>query len=75
MDADTAADQQPRIALLGISRHALERLAVEQRDGQIDAGLRRLRLADAQVGLVDLRETAVDDLLVQSLLLLEAKDL
>ncbi len=69
------AYQQPCFAFGRVSRHALKRLAVEQRDRQLDADLRCLRLGDAQMRLVDLRQTAVDDLLVQRLLLLEAEHL
>src|SRR5438270_7869399 len=53
----------------------LEALPVEQRDRELDALLGRQLARDLEVGLVDLREPGVDDLLVELLLFLEAKDL
>ncbi len=75
MHADSAAHEQPCVAFGDIPAHALKGLAVEEGDRQVDAGLGGLRLGHAQMGLVDLGQTAVDDLLVQRLLFLEAEHL
>ena len=71
---------RPRIRSHGCSflqncEHLLEALAVEKRDGEVDALVGRELPADLEVRLVDLRQPRVDDLLVELLLLLEAEHL
>ena len=75
MDADPSDDQQSRDILAHILNDLFEGLAVQQ--GRFDVGLLGLGdfAADIEVRLVDLREAAVDDFLVQLFLFLEAEDL
>ena len=75
MHADAPDDQQPRVLFPDVLDDFFERLAVQQ--GGPDVGVLRLGqfTRDIQVRLVDLGQPAVDDLLVQFLLLLEAEDL
>ena len=47
-------DEEPRLLLAGEGEDLLEALAVEQRDGEIDAVIGGQLAADLQVRLVDL---------------------
>ena len=75
VDANSPHDEQPGRVLPDVLQHFFEGFAVEERGLDLDALIPRHRLGDPQVRFVDLRQPGVDDLLVQLLLLLEAKDL
>ena len=75
MHADPAHDQHPGLLAAHVLEHLLEGLAVQQRGLDVlPFGLGDLA-ADVEMGLIDLGQPAVNDLLVQLLLLLEAEDL
>ena len=71
--ADAPQDEEPRLLLADERQDLLEALAVEQRDGQLDARVGRELPADLEVRLVDLGQPGIDDLLVQLLCSLNRK--
>jgi hypothetical protein len=73
--ADAPEDEEPGVLLPAELEHLLEALAVEEGDRQVHSLVGGELPADLEVGLVDLREPGVDDLLVELLLLLEPEDL
>ena len=73
--ANLADDQQVGLDLARPVEHLLKGLTVKQGLGDLDAGVLGDLLAHIEMRLVDVGETGVDDLLVQLILLFEAKDL
>ena len=75
MHADPAQHQHPGLLAADVLEHLLEGFAVQQRGLDVlPFGLGDLA-ADVEVRLVDLGQPAVNDLLMQLFLLLEAEDL
>ncbi len=71
--ADAAHDQEPGLFLPDILNNFFERLAVQQ--GRLDVGVLGLRdfSGNVEMRLIDLRQSAVDDFLVQLFLLFETE--
>src|SRR5262245_47746019 len=75
VDAAPPDHEEPGIRLARVVDDLLEGLPVEQRFLDRDTRLARHPFAYFEMGLIDLRESGVDDFLVELVLLLEAKDL